>query len=97
MSANTGQELGLISWNFGQIHLSKTSDDNNVRGIIDECKQVFAGLGKLEDDATKLNIDNEAVAQAQQPRRILFHIRKEVKDASKELEHQDITELLPAN
>ena len=96
LSANTAQELGLISLNLSQVHSSNTTDDN-VRAIIDEYKQVFEGLGKLKDDDVKLNIDNEAIPQAQQPRRIPFHIRKKVKDALKELQHQGIIEPVPAN
>ena len=96
LSANTAQELGLISLNLNQVHSSNTKDDN-VRAIIDEYKQVFEGLGKLKDDDVKLNIDKEAIPQAQQPRRIPFHIRKKVEDALKELENQDIIEPVPAN
>ena len=96
LSANTAQELGLISLNLSQVHSSNTTDDS-VRAIIDEYKQVFEGLGKLKDDDVKLNIDNEAIPQAQQPRRIPFHIRTKVKDALKELQHQGIIEPVPAN
>ena len=56
---------------------------------------MFTGLGKLKNHAVKLNIDKEAIPQAQPQRRIPFHIRKKVKHAVKELQKEDIIEAVP--
>ncbi len=54
-------------------------------------------LNDLENWKMQLNIDKKAILQAQQARRIPFHIRKKVKESLKELERQHIIEPLPAN
>ena len=88
LSANTAQELNLISLNSNQIQAKLK--DAKICGILKEYKDVFEGLGKLKDGEVKINIDKEAIVQAQQTRRIPFHIRKKFKEFLKELARQDI-------
>ena len=60
-----------------------------------EYKTVFTGIGKLKGYSVKLNIDENAIPQAQPQRRVPFHIRKKVKAAVKELEREGIIEAVP--
>ena len=71
--------------------------DQVIQAIIEEYKEVFTGLGKLKNHAVELNIDKEAIPQAQPQRRIPFHTRKKVKHAVKELQKDDddIIEAVP--
>ena len=67
----------------------------NINDIVQEYKAVFTGIGKLKGYSVKLNIDENAMPQAQPQRRIPFHIRKKVKAAVKELESEGIIEAVP--
>ena len=99
LSGNTALELGIVTFNLNKITdsngLTVNTKDRAIQAIIGEYKEVFTGLGKLENDAVKLNIDKEAIPQAQPQRRIPFHIRKKVKHAVKELQREDIIEAVP--
>ena len=99
LSGSTAQELGVVKFNLNTI-ADKTGSlvntkDHVVQRIIQEYKEVFTGLGKLKNNAVKLNIDKEAIPQAQPQRRIPFHIRKKVKHAVQELLKEDIIEAVP--
>ena len=99
LSGNTAQELGVVQFNLNKIADSQgptaNTKDQDIQAIIEEYKEVFTGLGKLKNHAVKLNIDKEAIPQAQPQRRIPFHIRKKVKHAVKELQREDIIEAVP--
>ena len=100
ISADTAQALGLVT-----LHLNKiltptqfstlvTSDDNLNKSIAKH-SSVFQGLGKLNDFAVKLNIDENIVPVAESQRRIPFHIREKVKIAIEKLLADDIIEKVP--
>ena len=99
LSGNTAQELGVVQFNLNKIAdlqgPTANTKDQAIQAIIEEYKEVFTGLGKLKNHAVKLNIDEEAIPQAQPQRRIPLHIRKKVKHAVKELQKEDIIEAVP--
>ena len=68
------------------------SDDQKINDIVQEYKAVFTGISKLKGYSVKLNVDENAMPQAQSQRRIPFHIRKKVKASVKELESEGIIE-----
>jgi len=71
------------------------SGDQKINDIVQEYKADFTGIGELKGYSVKLNIDENAMPQAQPQRRIPFHIRKKVKAAVKELESEGIIEAVP--
>ena len=76
MSAKTSIDLNLIEF-------------LNTVSIPDE---LFTKGGKIKDVQVKLHIDESVIPVAQKPRRIPFHIRKDVEDEIKSLQEQDIIE-----
>ena len=111
LSASTAQEMGIINVNLnkiapampgkqGEIQIKTDdpqiiSDDPQINEIVQDYKAVFTGLGKLKGYSVKLNIDENAIPQAQPQRRVPFHIRKKVQAAVKELEREGIIETVP--
>jgi len=51
---------------------------------------VFSGVGKLKDYQLKIHIDPEVTPVAQPPRRVPFHVRKQVEAKLTELQDLDI-------
>ena len=51
-----------------------TSHDPDIFHILLKFQEVFKGLGKLKAHTVKLNIDENAIPQAQPQRRVLFHV-----------------------
>ena len=93
LSLNTAQELGLVS-----IHVDKlTTKDRTLETILQKNNEVFSGLGKLNGEKIKLDIDQTKIPKAQPQRRIPYHIREKVKTALTELENQEIIEKVPEN
>ena len=100
ISADTAQELGLVT-----LHLNKISsrikpstpvtNDGKLNKVLEKHSAVFKGLGKLKDNAVKLNIDENFIPVAEPQRRIPFHIREKVKRAIENLEKDDIIEKVP--
>ena len=74
-----------------------TSRDPDISRILSKFQDVFKGLGRLKGYTVKLNIDENAIPQAQPQRRVPFHIRSKVKAAIKELVRDEIIEPVPDN
>ena len=74
-----------------------TSKDVALEKTLQKHSQVFSGLGKLNGEKIKLDIDNTKTPKAQPQRRIPYHIREKVKNAITDLEEQDIIEKVPEN
>ena len=64
LSLNTTQELGL------------TTKDRALETILQKNNEVFSGLGKLNGEKIKLDIDQTKIPKVQPQRRIPYHIRK---------------------
>ena len=94
LSLTTAQELGLVS-----IHVDKitTKDTRVLENIFQKNKEIFTGLGKLNGEEIKLDIDQTKIPKAQPQRCIPYHIREKVKTALTELENQDVIEKVPEN
>jgi len=102
LSAETAQELGVIT-----LQLSKLSEKTDVQRpvlrshspdishILLKFQDVFKGLSKLKGYTVKLNIDENAIPQAQPQRRVPFHVRSKVKTSIKELVQDEIIEPVP--
>ena len=75
ISVTTAQDLGLVS-----LHLDKLSETNDKKldSIINKHSNVFNGLGRLQGETVKLNIDKNQTPRAQRQRRIPYHIRDKV-------------------
>ena len=100
LSAQTAQELGLISLNLCKLavtnksHLPQTSD-KTLSSILNKHSNVFDGLGKLKNQQITLNIDETVQPTAEAQRRIPYHIREKVKHAIHQLVADDIIEKVP--
>ena len=57
--------------------------------------ETMQGIGKLEDDEIKLDIDPTIKPVVQPTRRIPFHIRKQAEQEINSLIKQDINEKVP--
>ena len=100
LSANTAQELGVITLKLNKLSISETPTkhiDPQIDAIIQRFNKVFEGTGKLKGYSVKLNIDEKAIPRAQPQRRIPFHLRKKVKEAITQLEKEGIIEAVPEN
>ena len=91
ISADTAQELGLVTLHLNKIssHIKPSTpvtNDGKLNKVLEKHSAVFKGLGKLKDDAVKLNIDENVIPVAEPQRRIPFHIREKVKRAIENLE-----------
>ena len=92
ISANTAQELGLITLHVKNVVSSKK---RNLDSILNKHSKVFTGLGKLKKHQITLNIDETVTPKAQPQRRIPYHIRDRVKSAIEILEQDDVIEKAP--
>ena len=100
ISADTAQELGLVTLHLNKISSHNKSstpvtNDGKLNKVLEKHSSVFKGLGKLKDNAVKLNIDENVIPVAEPQRRIPFHIREKVKCAIENLEKDDIIEKVP--
>ena len=104
MSAQTAQELGLISLHLNKLSAQKssretttfpTTKDKDLIKILEQNKEVFNGMGKLKGQKIILNIDETVQPTAEPQRRVPYHIREKVKHAIKALEKDDIIEKVP--
>ncbi|CAB4004532.1 Hypothetical predicted protein [Paramuricea clavata] len=90
---NTLIELGMLKiepqgtlkeTNKLRIHSVKATGD--VEAILDEYKEVFEGIGCIQDKNTgeeievKLEIDPEAIPVAQKPRHVAYHLQQPLKE-----------------
>ena len=69
--------------------------DKRITNILSDYSNVFQGLGKLKDYKVQLKIDESIEPVASKPRRIPFHIRKNVDAAIDSLIAGDIIEKTP--
>ena len=97
LSSDTLQELNLISLHLNKLAVTNNVKDANLKEILDQHAEVFEGLGNLKGQTVHLNIDKEVTPRAQPQRRILYHIRENVRDALNELESSDVIERVPEN
>ncbi|CAB4016472.1 Retrovirus-related Pol poly from transposon, partial [Paramuricea clavata] len=93
LSLATAQDLGLITLHLNHV----TTKDDNLDKILGKHTKVFHGLGKLKGETVKLDIDKDQIPKAQPQRRIPYHIRKQVEDALKALEKEDVIERVSEN
>ena len=100
LSAQTAQELGLISLNLCKLAANNTPNlpqkqDKALTSIVNKYSNVFNGLGKLKHQQITLNIDETVQPTAEAQRRIPYHIREKVKHAIHQLVADDIIEKVP--
>lgn len=69
-----------------------TATSAKTRALVTEYQQLFQGVGKMKDVEIKLHIDPDVSPVTQPPRRIPFHLRKQVAAELKRLEENDIIE-----
>ena len=106
-SKNVCSTLHVIQGNYGSLLSYKTASSlglvdvkvNQVRGqpqtsdvLIQQFPTLFDGIGKLKYREVSLHIDDSVTPVAQPPRRIPFHMRKEVEEELDNLERQGIIE-----
>lgn len=87
LSYKTASDLGLIDLKVNQIQSQQTTEE-----LIQQFPKLFKGIGKLKGTEVKLHIDDSVPPVAQQPRRIPFHLRKQVSEELAQLEKQGIIE-----
>ena len=104
MSAQTAQELGLISLHLNTVSakaalrdkpILPVTKDKALSEILAQNIAVFDGLGKLKENKIVLNIDETVQPTVEPQRRVPYHIREKVKVAIKELEKDGIIEKVP--
>ena len=77
-----------------RIHVDKlTTKDRALETILQKNNEVFSGLGKLNGEKIKLDIEQTKIPKALPQRRIPCHIREKVKTALTELENQEIIDV----
>ena len=67
--------------------------DIKTQKILDKFPELFTGIGCLDGYEQSLHVDPTLTPVAQRPRRIPFHLRKQVSDKLAELQNLDIIEL----
>ena len=100
LSAQTAQELGLISLNLCKLAVANKSNllqtsDKALSSSLDKHSNVFNGLGKLKNQQITLNIDETVQPTEEVQRHIPYHIREKVKHAIHQLAADDIFEKVP--
>ena len=100
LSANTAQQLGVISLHLNKISESSANayprtNDRKLNQILEKFEKVFNGLGKLKEHQITVNIDDSVTPVAEPHRRIPYHLRKKVAEAIQQLEQDDIIEKVP--
>jgi hypothetical protein len=69
-----------------------TSTSSNRSDLVAKFQHLFTGIGKLKDYKQKLHLNPSIQPVAQKPRRVPFHLRKQVSAQIEELEALDIIE-----
>ena len=90
LGRKTAGDLGLFQLNPDVNVISPTGTSSEK--IVIENPEVFNGVGKLKDFQLKIHADPTVRPVAQPPRRIPFHLRKQVAAKVEELERLDIIE-----
>lgn len=95
----TATELGLLRLDVKRIDENKQmppeekeSTQSAEPEVIKKYQHLFEGIGKLKDYKQKIHCDPTVTPVAQRPRRIPFHLRKQVAEKLQELEELDIIE-----
>ena len=78
--------MHLIIVNFNHFFIQPAPD------LVAKFQHLFTGIGKLKDYKQKLHLDPSIQPVAQKPRRVPFHLRKQVSARIEELEALDIIE-----
>lgn len=89
LSHDTSVDLGLISVPRS---VNAVTPQDHLSQLLDNYKDIFQGVGKLKDFQFKIHVDPSVQPVAQPPRRIPFHIRKQVEQELDNLEKQGIIE-----
>ena len=89
LSYQTGVALGMI--HIPKEHINAVSAQR-THPILDEFKDVFTGVGKLKEYQQRIHIDRSVKPVAQSPRRVPFHVRKQVEEQLDDLEASGIIE-----
>ena len=98
LSGPASEALGIISFNGSHItdeadiNRTATSRDPTTEHIIQQCPEVFTGIGKLRDHQVKLHVDENVPPVAIPPRPVPFHLRKRTKKELERMEAQGIIE-----
>ena len=104
LSANTAEELGLITLHLNQATTTKPTSkgaqktligDKRVQRIVDNYSSVLQGQGKLQNKQIELIIYKTIKPVAQKQRRIPFHLRENVERELKKLHDDDIIKPVP--
>ena len=82
LSYKTASSLGLVDVKVNQVHGQPQTSDV----LIQQFPTLFDGIGKLKDREVSLHIDDSVTPVAQPPRRIPFHMRKEVEGIIEKVE-----------
>ena len=82
-------QLGLLHVDNTVNNVSPEIDSNNLRT---KFPQVFDGVGKLKDYQQTIHVDPSIAPVAQPPRRIPFHLQRQVATKLDELQRLDIIE-----
>ena len=86
----TATELGLIKV---EPKISAIAEQpSTVEKLKTEYQDIFQGIGKLKDFQFEIHVDENVEPVAQAPRRIPFHIRKQVENELDRLEKEGIIE-----
>ncbi|CAB4012865.1 Hypothetical predicted protein [Paramuricea clavata] len=88
----TATELGLLHVNVNQTTTMPISTSSNTSDLVAKFQHLFTGISKLKDYKQKLHLDPSIQPVAQKPRRVPFHLRKQVSARIEELEALDIIE-----
>ena len=89
LGRQTATQLGLLR--VGP-QVSSINDAVSPQALHQQYPKVFDGVGKLTDYQQKISINDSIKTVAQSPRRIPFHVRKQVSAKLEELESLDIIE-----
>lgn len=90
LSHQTAVELGLIQI---QPKISVVqAKTNTLNQLLQEYQDIIQGIGRLQDFQFEIHIDSSVPPVAQSPRRIPFHIRKQVEQELQKLKNQGIIE-----
>ena len=103
LSANTAEELGLISLHLNTVQTPQqqthpqysTIKGKRVQRIVQNHVNVLNGLGKMKNRKVELIVDKNVTPVAQQQGRIPFHLRTKVDKELNRLLEEDIIERVP--
>ncbi|XP_028408174.1 uncharacterized protein K02A2.6-like [Dendronephthya gigantea] len=87
--ANSQNTLGKREINE---NINTRNIDKNTQKILDKFPELCNGIGCLTEYEQSLHVDHTVTPVAQRPRRIPFHLRKQVSNKLDELQKMDIIE-----